>query len=251
MKTITFLVITVISGAIAGTILGLINQIIVEPYIDKAIEIEIQNKIKAGEQVESPAQIREIRAWQKGGEIAAGTILGISIAALFGIVFAYSRPLLLSNSNNNNNNVKKALILAGIMWFVLFLVPALKYPGNPPAVGNPETIYYRQSLYIAFLSVSGFSALGLALLYRKLGSLAPNKKNRIIVIPLIYAAIIVGAFIILPPNPDKITAPMDLVQGFRIASIFTMSIFWGLLAIILGAFWDRLKPHETTRITTV
>jgi hypothetical protein len=48
------------------------------------------------------------------------------------------------------------------MWFILFLVPALKYPANPPAVGDPETIYYGQSLYIAYLAISGFSALGLA-----------------------------------------------------------------------------------------
>jgi hypothetical protein len=46
----------------------------------------------------------------------------------------------------------------------------------------------------------------------------------------------------LPPNPDEITVPMELVQGFRIASAFTMSIFWGLLGLILGAFWDRLNP---------
>ena len=64
------------------------------------------------------------------------------------------------------------------------------------------------------------------------------------------AAIIVGAFLILPPNPDKISAPVDLVQGFRIASAFTMSIFWGLLGLILGALWDRAKPHETAQITT-
>jgi predicted cobalt transporter CbtA len=137
------------------------------------------------------------------------------------------------------------------MWFVLFLVPALKYPANPPAVGDPETIYIRESLYIGLVAISGFAALGLAFLYRKLRSIAPNIKNRIIVILLIYAAIIVGAFLILPPNPDKISALMDLVQGFRIASAFTMSIFWGLLGIILGALWDRLKPQETTRITTV
>ena len=47
------------------------------------------------------------------------------------------------------------------MWFVLFLVPALKYPANPPAVGNPETIYYREGLYIGLVAISGFSALGL------------------------------------------------------------------------------------------
>jgi predicted cobalt transporter CbtA len=139
------------------------------------------------------------------------------------------------------------------MWFVLFLIPALKYPANPPAVGDPETIYYRESLYVGLLAISGFIALGLAFLYRKLGSLAAsnNRKKRIIVVPLIYAAIIIGAFLILPPNPDEISAPMDLVQGFRIASAFTMSIFWGLLGIIFGVLWNRLKPHETTQVTTI
>jgi len=42
---------------------------------------------------------------------------------------------------------------------------------------------------------------------------------------------------------------MDLVNSFRIVSAFTMSMFWGLLGITLGAFWDKLKPHETARIS--
>jgi predicted cobalt transporter CbtA len=246
LKVITFVIITLLSGAIAGTVLGAINQALVEPYIDRAISIETQNAIKEGEVID-PVELQNYRLWQKGGEIAAGTILGMSFGALFGVVFVYSRSLLLPQSNSN---IRKALVLAGIMWFVLFLIPALKYPANPPAVGDPETIYYREGLYIGLLAISGFSALGLALLYRKPGSRTPNDKNRIIIVPLIYAAIIVGAFLILPPNPDKISAPMDLVQGFRIASAFTMSIFWGLLGLILGALWDRLRPHETAQITT-
>ena len=80
------------------------------------------------------------------------------------------------------------------MWFVLFLVLALKYSANPPAVGVPEIKCYRESLYISLLAISGFSALGLALIYGKLGSVASINKNRVIVIPLIYAAIMVGAF---------------------------------------------------------
>jgi predicted cobalt transporter CbtA len=245
LRAFTFVIITLLSGAIAGTILGVLNQALVEPYIDRAISIETQNAIKEGEVV-YPVELQNYRLWQKAGEIAAGAILGTSLGALFGIVFVYSRSLLL----HSDSNVKKALILAGIMWFVLFLVPALKYPANPPAVGDPDTIYYRQSLYIGLLAISGFSALGLAFLYRKLGSITPNNKNRVIIVPLIYAAIIVGAFLILPSNPDKISAPIDLVQGFRTASAFTMTIFWGLLGITLGAFWDRLKPHETAQITT-
>ena len=96
----------------------------------------------------------------------AGTILGMSFGALFGIVFVYVRSSLLPHSNCN---IGKALILAGIMWFVLFLIPALKYPANLPAVGDPETIYYRESLYIGLLAISGFSALGLRCYIGKLG----------------------------------------------------------------------------------
>jgi predicted cobalt transporter CbtA len=246
LKALTFIIITLVSGAIAGTILGLINQVIVEPYIDKAIDIEVQNAKKEGEAVDANEHVI-YRAWQKSGEIIAGIILGISLAALFGIVFGYSRSSLLLLPRSDNNK-KKALVLAGMMWFVLFLVPALKYPANPPAVGDPETIYYRQSLYIVLLIISGFSALALAFLYTKIGDKSSSKR---IGFPLIYAAIIIGAFIILPSNPDKISAPMDLVLAFRIASAFTMSVFWGILALIFGSFWDRLKPHKTTRITTV
>jgi len=31
-----------------------------------------------------------------------------------------------------SDNKKKALVLTGIMFFVLFLIPTFKYPANPP-----------------------------------------------------------------------------------------------------------------------
>ena len=101
------------------------------------------------------------------GEVVASTIYGItiygiSLSALFGIVFVYSR-----NSLPGSNNKKKALVLTGIMFVALFLIPSLKYPANPPAVGSPDTIYYRESLYVGFIAISGFSSLALALLYTK------------------------------------------------------------------------------------
>jgi predicted cobalt transporter CbtA len=242
MKTFTFITITLLSGAISGALLGLINQGMVEPFIDKAIGIETQKQVNAGKIIDF-AQQSQYRIYQKEGEIVAATVLGTSLASLFGVVFVYSR-----SSLAGSNNKKKALILAGLMFFVLFLVPALKYPANPPAVGNPATIYYRESLFIGFIAVSGFSTLGLALLYRKLGK---NQSKRKIGIPLIiYAAIMISAYLVFPPNPDRITIPMDLIMSFRIASVFTTSIFWGLLGIIFGAFWDKFRPHEISKEIT-
>jgi predicted cobalt transporter CbtA len=240
LKAATFIAITLLSGAIAGAVLGALNQLVVEPFIDSAIDIENQNAIASGE-LFNPNDYAAYRLWQKTGGIVAGAVLGMSIGALFGSVFAYGRPTF-----PGSDNKRKALVLAGIMGFVLFIVPALKYPANPPAVGDPETIYYRQSLYVAFLAISGFSALGAALLYRKLGGRGAKK----IVGPGIYAVIMIAAFLAMPANPDQITAPMELVTSFRIASALTMVFFWGVLGVVFGMFWDRLKPHESARIST-
>lgn len=238
MKTVAFVSITLLSGAIAGTILGLINQGLVEPFIAQAIELEMENAMQSGEIV-NPIEFASYRFWQRGGEIAAGTILGLSFGALFGLVYAYGRPHLPGASET-----RKALVLGAVMWLALFMLPALKYPANPPAVGDPETIYYRQGLYLTFVAVSGLAALGLGVLYVKMKN--PARK---LAIPAIYAAVMAAAFVILPPNPDAISAPMDLVTAFRLASGFTMSVFWALLSLATGIFWDRLRPHETSRIS--
>ena len=247
MKTLTFICITLLSGAIAGTLLGILNQVVVEPYIDKAIGIQTQRAIDAGQAID-PMQQSNYRMWQKGGEIVAATIYGISLSALFGIIFAYSRNSKLLPSSNNK---AKALVLAGIMFFVLFLVPSLKYPANPPGVGDPKTIYLREGLYVGFILSSGFTALGLAFVYRKFennNSLWSKKK---LMLPLIYAIVMVIAYVTFPPNPEKVTIPMDLIISFRIAGAFTIGIFWWLMGIILGSFWDRFKPYETRNITSV
>ena len=166
--------------------------------------------------------------------------MGASLASLFGVVFAYSR-----NSMPVSDNKTNALILASLMFFVLFLVTALKYPANPPAVGNPSTIYYIENLFIGFIAISGLSTLVLALLYRRLGSKDRLKMKTALL--LVYSAIMAIAYLVFPSNPDKITIPTDLIISFRIASVFTMGVFWGLLGIIFGTFWDKFKPHETSK----
>jgi predicted cobalt transporter CbtA len=238
MKTLAFIIVSLLSGAIAGTLLGLANQIIVEPFIDRAIGIETQKNMASGDTVDLNEQ-SHYRMWQKAGEIVAGTIFGVSLGALVGIVFAYAKNRLPGSSNQ-----KKAVILTGVMFFVLFLVPALKYPPNPPAVGNPSTIYYREILYIALITISGLSSLVLAILYRKLNGF--RSKN--IIIPLLYAIIVSVAYLTLPSNPDEITIPNDLIINFRVASVTTIAMFWVLLGVIFGSLYDTIKPHETSKL---
>ncbi len=238
MKTFVFLIIVLISGAFAGTIHGVVNFALVEPYLDQAIGIENQNLFASGEETDAPefwVEYEGYRVWQKSGQIVAGTILGTSIGALFGIVFALSR-----NSLPGNNDIKKAVVLAGMMWFTLFVIPFLKYPANPPTVGDPETIVLRSVLYLSFIAISGFGVVA----FYKLSKKFPNNRKYLALIA--YGVFISIVFFTMPENPDDVTAPMDLVNEFRIMSFLGVTSFWISIGVILGFFWNRLSPHKET-----
>ena len=233
MKTVFFIVIVLVSGFVAGVIHGTVNLVIVEPYLDEAIEIENQNLFATGLAEDTPqfwAEYSSYRDWQKSGQLLAGGILGMSIGALFGIVFAYSR-----NSLPKGHTVKKTFVLAAIMWLTIFLIPFLKYPANPPTVGDVDTVVLRSILYLSFIAISGFSAVGFFILYKKL----QNKKKGLAFVG--YAVFITTVFFIMPVNPDEVKAPMDLVNGFRAMSVIAVTTFWIAEAIIFGMLWQKYK----------
>lgn len=235
MKALTLVGITLSSGVIAGIILAFLNLGIVEPTIDKAIALEVQKQVSSGENVDMSALI-DYRYWQKAGAFAGGAIYGAGFASLFGVIFVFARSKL-----PGKNHKQKAILLAGIMWLVLFLMVALKYPANPPAVGDPETIYYRETLYVGYLMISGLAALGMAVIW-----IRTRINSKKLIIPLIYAAIMVTAYVVMPSNPDKIEISIDLIQTFRILTAITIGVFWGILGIIFGSLWDKFLSREQT-----
>jgi len=230
-----------VSGCFAGVIHGTVNLAIVEPYLDTAIGIENQNLFASGEEEDTPefwVEYNSYRYWQKGGQVLAGAILGTSVGALFGIVYAYSRHVL-----PGNHEMKKTFALAGIMWFTMFIIPFLKYPANPPTVGDAETVVLRSVLFLTFIAISGFGAVAFHQLFKRLQN---NKKIMAFVGYTIFISIL---FVLMPPNPDEITAPMDLVNGFRAMSVLAVSTFWIAAAFILGALWHKFRPDKQVQTT--
>lgn len=236
MKTLLFVAIVLVSGALAGLVQGSANLAIVEPYIDEATGIENQNLFASGMEEDTPqfrAEYEAYRAWQKGGQVLASVILGVAFGSLFGIVFALSRGALPAR-----NDVKKALLLAGIMWSAIYFVPFLKYPANPPAVGDGETVVLRAVLYLSFVAISGLASVGFYRLSKRL----QNKRKLLALAG--YAAFIAAVFVAMPGNPDEVSAPADLVNAFRAASVLGVSVYWAAVGLILGVLWDRYKPHR-------
>ena len=233
MKTITFITIVLVSGAIAGFVHGTINFALVEPYLDQAIGLENESLFASGEAedtLEFWAEYESYRIWQKSGQVLAGVILGLAMGSLFGIVYALSR-----NSLPGKNDVTKSVILAGIMWLTIYIIPFLKYPANPPTVGDGETVMLRAILYVSFIALSG---IGVVIFYKLSQKLQNNKKYFGL---FGYVIFIIILFFVMPKNPDEITAPMNLVNEFRFMSVLGVSSFWLSVGLILGLFWKKFE----------
>ncbi|MGI0058648.1 MAG: CbtA family protein [Nitrosotalea sp.] len=235
MRTLSFLAIVIAAGCIAGVFHGMINIAFVEPYLDTAIGIENQRLFAEGQAKDNPqfwSQFTDYRIWQKQGSIIAGAMLGMATGALLGLVFAYSRKIL-----PGNNDITKAVLLSVIMWAVLYFIPFLKYPANPPTVGEPATIAFRSTTYALFVAISGLGAIGFSQVYKKL-------KNKKFLAFAGYAGVMALAYVIMPPNPDPISTPMDIVNGFREISAVTVTAYWIVNGIILGWMWKKIKPDQ-------
>ena len=233
MKTITFITIVLVSGAIAGFVHGTINFALVEPYLDQAIGLENESLFASGEaedNLEFWAEYESYRIWQKSGQVLAGVILGLAMGSLFGIVYALSR-----NSLPGKNDVIKSVILAGVMWLTIYIIPFLKYPANPPTVGDGETVMLRAILYVSFIALSG---IGVVIFYKLSQKLQNNKKYFGLFGYVIFITIL---FFVMPENPDEITAPMNLVNEFRLMSVLGVSSFWLSVGLILGLFWKKFE----------
>ena len=233
MKTIVFISIVLISGGLAGLVHGTINFAIVEPYLDQAIGLENESLFASGEAedtLEFWAEYESYRIWQKSGQVLAGVILGLAMGSLFGIVYALSR-----NSLPGKNDVTKSVILAGIMWLTIYIIPFLKYPANPPTVGDGETVMLRAILYVSFIALSG---IGVVIFYKLSQKLQNNKKYFGL---FGYVIFIIILFLVMPENPDEVTAPMNLVNEFRFMSVLGVSSFWLSVGLILGLFWKKFE----------
>ena len=161
------------------------------------------------------------------GLIVFGLALGVIFAVVLGAVgprLAASTPL-------------AASVRLGCAGFVaVVVVPFLKYPANPPAVGDPSTVNERTVLYFAALALSILLAWAVWRFHRA-ARLAPTAQAW--ATAALYAAGLAVIFLALPANPDDVEAPADLVWRFRLASLGGLAAAWAVLALVTGTLLSR------------
>ena len=223
-----------IVGLFAGLVAATFASVAGEPSIRDAIEIEEANAAAADHDHGTAAaddddEASVDRSDQSGiGLFSAYALSGAAFGALLALVsFALrgGRPDLLRRIGLSG------AILAG----AITVAPWLKYPPNPPAVGDPDTLTERQVLYVAIICIAALVGLGAAVVSRRLREQGRPDHVRV---PLAVAAVAVPmllAFALLPAAPDDVLVPATLVWRFRLASLGANLTLWTVLT--LGLAW--------------
>ncbi len=217
------------AGLLAGLLAGLFAFVVGEPVLDRAIALEAAT-------AETHHEGSFSRPTQKVGLFFATGLFGVTAGGVFGIAYAFFRERLAANGD-----FERSISLAGAVFLGAFLIPFIKYPANPPSVGDPSTIRERTAAYFALV---GFSLLAMlvawlaarALKARGLG--APRRRLTVGAGLLVFLA---ALFLYLPAGPSTDGFPPGVLWAFRFSSAGTQVIFWAGLGTLFGWMCGRAR----------
>ena len=229
----TLLVRGMLVGILAGIVSSGFAWLFGEPQVDHAIALEEHIRQIAGEAPEPELVSRAVQSTV--GLLTGLVVYGCAFGGIFALAFAYAHGRLGRRWSPRTT----AAVLATAAFVVLVLVPQIKYPANPPSVGNPDTIGQRTALYFGMLALSVVTALtafstGRSLVAR-LGTW-----NATLVGGTAYIAVMAAAMLMLPPInevPSEFSA--EVLWRFRLASLGTAAVLWTTLGLAFGFVAER------------
>jgi hypothetical protein len=237
----TLLVRGMLAGLIAGVLAFGFAYAFGEPPVDTSIGLEetlshdhshAADSGQAAEEPEAELVPRDIQSTV--GLLAGVLVYAVAIGGLLSLAFAFAQGRLGSLRPRVT-----ALLLTGGAFAVVFLVPFLKYPANPPAVGQPGTIGSRTELYFGFVAVSLLAGILATVFGRKLADRF-GALNGFLLAAAGYV-VVVALVAWLMPVVDEVPAafPAATLWSFRTASIGTQATLWLALGLAFGAFAEK------------
>lgn len=256
MSPRSFLVRGLLVGLLAGIAAFLVAHQVGEPYVERSIALESAGSTDGHTHAEdTPAHTHGDESGAESGdgggtEISRGTqrtwglLTGtLAIGVATGGILALVAAGLVGRLGRLSPAGSTAVVV--VVGFVAYaVVPFLKYPPNPPAVGSGETIGQRTAYYFAFLLISLVCAgLAVALAARTWQALGPVQA--VVVGVTAYVAVVAAAAALMPTVDEVGDFPASLLWSFRISSLLTLSTLWAVLCGGLALAVGRL--HEQSR----
>lgn len=221
-----------LAGLLASVLAFGFARMFGEPSVNAAIALEDSLYAQNGEPSEPEIVSRSIQSTLGLGTGLA--VLSVAFGGLFAIAFAFAYGRI------GNLGVRGTALFVVLVGFgALYVVPFLKYPPNPPAIGEAETIAQRTALYFGMVLLSLVATAGAIVLQRRLAETRSNWDATLIA-SACFLVIITVAYLAMPEvNEVPDAFPAVVLWKFRVASLGMQLVLWLSIGIAFGALTER------------
>src|SRR5580693_2100987 len=204
-------------GMLVGILAGILSfgflKLVGEPPVDRAIAFETamdeaKDKARADEAMAKgmtmPKQDSEPELVSRSVQSGIGLFTGVTVyntafGGLFALVFAFAYRRM---GDFDPRTTSALLAISGLV--AVYIVPNLKYPANPPSVGDPETIGMRTGLFFLMIAIS-LATMVFSLKVRRRAAMKLGAWNGSIVAVVVFI-VIIGAVQLSMPTINEVPA---------------------------------------------
>ncbi|MGQ0744373.1 MAG: CbtA family protein [Acidimicrobiales bacterium] len=245
-----------VAGAVGGLAMAGVLLAAGEGPLSEAIALEVAAD-------STPADLPFTRSEQVAGGAVAAVAYGATLGLIFALVFSRLRPghrLTHGAGASGDQSVPtgganaggaggvgagrvrrvdasawtRSMALAGAGFLGVYLVPFLRYPANPPTVGDPATIGLRTTVYLVAVVWGVTATWATWRLGRHLSRRSWPWDRAVPSCAVVWAALVVTGLSLLPVSPDPVGAPAELIWSFRIASLGGALALWSVMGTVFG-----------------
>jgi hypothetical protein len=234
-----------LAGLAAGVLALVVAYFLGEPNVDSAIGFEESH---------APAHEHEVELVSRSLQSTAGLATGVLVYGVaFGGIAALAYCFALGRVGRFTPRAT-ALLLSGAALLTVYVVPYLKYPANPPAVGDHDTIAKRTTLYFLMMVLGVLLAVAAVIAGKRL---APGLGAwYATVVAVLGFTVVIGLAYAFLPAVNEVPAdfPATLLWRFRLSSLALQITMWAGFGLVFGELAERLlnpKPAATPAGTAV
>jgi hypothetical protein len=229
--------VALIMGVLSGLLVGGFFNVVNVPVMEWAISLEgaaaEAEAAAAGGAAEEEGGIAVSLGLQRIGMVAGLVVVGVLAGAIFTGLYHLVRRA------TPGWNIWAWATIAGLLGFWAFsLFTQIKYPLNPPGIGEEGSLLSRQFFQLLFVVISLVSVVGVLLAVKLVNESSTQSFQRFIryaAVGIVYAAVTLVLAYALPGNPDATPewVPEALVIMFRTFTLaghflLWMTIAWGV-----------------------
>ncbi|KUO12408.1 CbtA family protein [Streptomyces sp. DSM 15324] len=218
-----------LAGLAAGVLALVVAYFLGEPNVDSAIGFE-----------ESHAHEHEVELVSRSLQSTAGLATGVLVYGVaFGGIAALAYCFALGRVGRFGPRAT-ALLLSGAALLAVYVVPFLKYPANPPAVGDHDTIAKRTTLFFLMMLLGVLLAIAAVIAGKRLAPRLGTWYATVVAV-LGFVTLIGLAYAFLPAiNEVPADFPATLLWRFRLSTLALQITLWTGFGLLFGELAERL-----------